>query len=55
MTDAEAIELVRAEGESARDCGPSPFNELETYPDFTHAWAFVVGDHEDAGMAIGDG
>lgn len=55
MTEEEAIELARAEREDARTFGLSSFSELEIYPDFTHAWAFVAGDHEDSGMAIGDG
>lgn len=55
MTEKETLELVRAEREFARDCGLSSFTELEIYPDFTHAWAFFAGDHEDSGMSIGDG
>lgn len=49
------IDQIRSARETARESELYTFHELEIYPDYCHAWAFLAGDHEDAGMPIGDG
>ena len=49
------IDQIRSARETARESELYTFHELEIYPDYCHAWAYLAGDHEDAGMPIGDG